>query len=146
MEFYIPSIFIIFLAAAFVFAVIPKMTPVILAVFATLFLFLAIYNHYSLFLNEYNNMNWANSATAAAPYLVIMSVIVLSIGYIILLFSTGKAPNLNRPPPTPAPDTATNVFTRAVGNSLAATGLLDESPPENTAGRNALNSGLSKKV
>jgi hypothetical protein len=162
MEFYLPSLFIIILAAIVTFVLIPKLTPLILAVFATVCLLIALYNHSSLFSNEYKNMNWASTATSsmASPYLLVGLVIVLSVGYLILLFTTGKAPTLSMPSNTiPPPSTATNVVTRGIGNGLVNIGFAKAAPanagptnvspinvPRNTAGRNALESALSKRV
>jgi hypothetical protein len=148
MEFYIPSLFIMILAAAVCFLLIPQLTPVILSVFATLCLVLAMYNHSSLFSNEYRNMNWANTAAAsmASPYLLVGLVILLSVGYIIFLFSSGKAPNLSMPSLNiPKPSTATNFVTRGIGNGLVNSGVSNVAP-ENNAARNALESALSKRV
>jgi len=92
-------------------------------------------------------MNWTNTAGMAAPYLVVGTIILLSIGYILLLVTSGKAPSL----PTfstsiPPPSTATNSLTRAIGNGLVATKAANVAPSMNTAQRNLLESGLSKAV
>ena len=147
MEFYIPSLFIMIIAAAVCFLLIPQFTPMILAGFATLCLVLAMYNHSSLFWNEYKNMNWASTATAsmASPYLLVGLVILLSVGYIIFLFSSGKAPNLGVPSMNiPSPSTATNFVTRGIGNGLVNAGVSNVAG--NNATRNALESALSKRV
>lgn len=152
MEFYIPSLFIILLAALVAFALIPKFTPMILVIFASLCLVIAVYNHSSLFYNEYKNMNWASSATSAmaSPYLLIGLIIVLSIGYIIFLFSSGQAPTLSMPSRSiPPPSTATNIVTRGIGNGLVNSGLANVSSVNksfNTAGRNTFESALGKAV
>lgn len=152
MEFYLPSIFIIILAAIISFTLIPKFTPVTLAAFAAICLGIAVYSHYSLFQNEYSNMNWSNTAISAmvSPYLLIILVIALCLGYIIFLFSTGNASSIPMPSRNiPPPSTATNVVTREIGNGLVNTGLANVSPvnaPANTATRNALESALSRRV
>lgn len=97
-------------------------------------------------------MNWSNNAISAmvSPYLLIILVIALSLGYIIFLFSTGNASSIPMPSRNiPPPSTATNVVTREIGNGLVNTGLANVSPvnaPANTAARNALESALSKRV
>lgn len=146
MEFYIPSLFILLIAGLFTFLVIPRFTPMILAIIALVCLIFTVYHHRTLFYNEYKNMNWANTATMAAPYLVVGLVIILSIGYIILLLSSGKAlslpqPSMNIPPPS----TATNSLTRAIGNGLVASKAANV-VAGNTAERSLLNSALSKGV
>jgi len=159
MEFYLPSLFIMFLAAIVSFALVPKFTPMILALFASLCLIFAVYNHTSLFHDEYKNMNWANTATAAmaSPYLLVGLVILLSIGYIIFLFSTGQSPSLSMPSSfIPNPSTATNFLTRGIGNGLVKTGMANTKPANapnagppplpNNGKRNAFESALSKAV
>ena len=126
MEFYLPSLFIILLAAIFAVSTIPRFAPIVLAIIAGLCLALAMYNHSSLFYNEYKNMNWANLATisGASPYLLTGLVILLCLGYIIMLISSGKAPSLNMPSMMiPPPSTATNTLTRGIGNGLVNSGV-----------------------
>ena len=149
MEFYLPSLFIIMVAFIIILAIIPKFTPVVLAIVAAILLVFGIYSHYTLFYNEYKNMNWANNAMSsmASPYLLIGSVVLLSLGYIIMLFSSGKVPSLPMPSRNiPPPSTATNVVTREIGNGLVNAGVANVAPPSNTAERNALESALSKRV
>jgi len=130
MEFYIPSLFIVLLAAILLVLVLPQLSPLILTTVCSLLLVWGLANHYTLFSNEYHNMNWTNTATIAGPYLILFLVIGLSLGYIILLFtrkrftSTPSAP-MNIPPP----ESATNYVTRGIGNSLVSSGManIDES-------------------
>lgn len=129
------------------FALIPRFTPMILAGFAALCLALAVYHHSSLFSNEYRNMNWANTAGAATPYLMIILIILLSVGYILMLVTSGKAPSLPSFSTTiPPPSTATNTLTQAIGTGLASTNMARVSPYNNAPSRNILNSALSKAV
>jgi hypothetical protein len=126
MEFYIPSLFIILLAAIFVVLVVPRLSHIVLIVLCTLLLVWGIANHYTLFVTEYQNMNWANTAVIAGPYLMLFLVIALSLGYIILLFTRSRSASqseerMNIPPP----ESATNYVTRGIGNSLSATGMAD---------------------
>jgi hypothetical protein len=150
MEFYLPSLFLILVAAIVAVAFLPRFTPVVLAIFAALCLVLAFYNHSSLFVNEYHNMNWANMAAMAglSPYLIVIVVILLCIGYIIFLVSSGTITSLSMPSMTiPPPSTATNIVTKGIGQSLVSTGVANigrNSPPANTAGKQALNSILAK--
>jgi hypothetical protein len=151
MEFYLPSLFIILLAAIFAVSIIPRFAPIILAVFAGLSLVLALYNHSSLFYNEYKNMNWANTAiiSGASPYLMTGLIILLCLGYIIMLVTSGEAPSLSRPSMIiPPPSTATNTLTRGIGTSLVNAGVAsvnrNYSPPANTSGQAALESALAR--
>jgi hypothetical protein len=126
MEFYIPSLFIILLAAIFVVLVVPRLSHVVLIVLCSLLLVWGIANHYTLFVTEYHNMNWTNTAVVAGPYVILFVVIALSLGYIILLFTKSRSSSqreekINIPPP----ESATNYVTRGIGNSLSATGMAD---------------------
>jgi len=130
MEFYIPSLFIILLAAIFLVLVLPQLSPLVLTAFCGLLLVWGIANHYTLFVNEYHNMNWTNTATIAGPYLILFTVIGLSLGYIILLFSRKRFSSTPSPPMNiPPPESATNYVTRGIGNSLVSSGVanIDES-------------------
>ena len=128
MEFYIPSLFIILLAAIFLVLVVPRLSHIVLIVLCSLLLVWGIANHYTLFVTEYHNMNWTNTAVIAGPYVILFLVIALSLGYIILLFTKGRSPSqsereerMNIPPP----ESATNYVTQGIGNSLSATGMAD---------------------
>ena len=126
MEFYIPSLFIVLLAAIVLVLIVPRLSPLILTVICSLLLVWGLANHYTLFSSEYHNMNWTNTAIAAGPYLMLFLVIAPSIGYILLLFTrnsfTSKpSPQMNIPPP----ETATNYVTRSIGNSLVNSGMAD---------------------
>ena len=126
MEFYIPSLFIILLAAIFLVLVVPRLSHVVLIVLCSLLLVWGIANHYTLFVTEYHNMNWTNTAVIAGPYVILFLVIALSLGYIILLFTKNRSVSeseerMNIPPP----ESATNYVTRGIGNSLSATGMAD---------------------
>jgi len=130
MEFFIPSLFIVLLAAIVLVVIVPKLSPVVLTTVCSILLVWGLANHYTLFSKEYHNMNWTNTAVIAGPYLILFLVIGLSLGYIILLFtrksfSTSQSPPMNIPPP----ETATNYVTRGIGNSLVSSGVatIDES-------------------
>lgn len=145
MEFYIPSLILILLAGILIAFFLPKLSSMVLLILSCLLLVWAAANHYTLFLNEYRNMNWANTATSAAPYLMLFLVIVLSIGYIFLLFTSrdGQAvapPSMNIPPP----DTATNMVTRSIGNSLLSSGVSNVSKTSRNTSLSLDESALSK--
>ena len=129
MEFYIPSLFIVLIAAIFLVLVLPQLSPLVLTVVCSLLLVWGLANHYTLFSNEYHNMNWTNTATIAGPYVILFLVIGLSLGYIILVFTRKRFTSNNSPMNIPPPESATNYMTRGIGNSLVSTGManIDES-------------------
>ena len=77
-------------------------------------------------------MNWTNTALAAGPYIMLFTVIGLSLGYIILLFTRKGGSNsapINVNMSIPPPESATNYVTQGIGNSLVSSGManIDES-------------------
>jgi hypothetical protein len=129
MEFYIPSLLLLLIAGIVIVFFLPNLSSMVLLVLSSLLLLWAATNHYTLFADQYRNMNWANTATSAAPYLMLFLVIVLAIGYIFLLFtSSGAKSSVESPSLTiPPPNTATNLMTRGIGNSLVSSGLANVS-------------------
>jgi hypothetical protein len=77
-------------------------------------------------------MNRTNTALAAGPYIMLFTVIGLSLGYIILLFTRKGGSNpaqMNVNMSIPPPESATNYVTQGIGNSLVSSGManIDES-------------------
>jgi hypothetical protein len=109
---------------------------------------IALYNHYSLFANEYRVMSWLEGAKAFAPSFMSGLVVVLAVGYILFLITKGKMPSMPMPPSSiPPPDTATNSLTKNIGqglNSLGFTSINKNSNRSNNNG-NIDESLLSKK-
>ena len=124
MEFYIPSLLLVLLAAVLGALFIPNLSQPILIVLCLVLLGFGFANHYTLFVNEYKNMHWLNTAVIAGPYLMVGTVIMLSVGYIFLQFTSGGAKRIASPSRSiPPPETATNYVTRGIGNSLVSSGL-----------------------
>jgi len=145
MEFFIPSLFLVLIACVATVAIVPRLTPILLVCVATVALIAAASNHANLFTNEYKNMSWAAPGMAAAPYLMVGLLVVLLIGYVLLLFFSGKGPS----PPTrmnniPPPDTATNALTKNIGNGLVNAGMVNVTPINNVGRIKGLNTALSK--
>lgn len=157
MEFFLPSLLLMFVAFFAYEYVTPNFSLVGIAILAIVLLVFSVYNHYASFSGEYNVMQWASSAQQIAPTLLTGLVIILVGGYIIYMFSSGnKTPGLSMPPTNiPPPQTATNFMTRGIGNGLLAMGATNvdrsagrppNSPIANTAHRNVAESVLSKGV
>lgn len=141
MEIFLPSVFLMLVVCIFTMLFVPKLSPFVIAIIATVFIGLTAYNHYALFSNEYRIMTWADSIKHFAPTILTLLVIVLTGIYLMYIFTTGKGvANLPMPPGSiPPPETATNVVTEAIGNGLVAAGA-----PVNNAYRNAAESMVSK--
>jgi hypothetical protein len=128
MEFFLPSILFLLIAAAIVFFVIPRFGPLVLAIVSLVLLTIGMYNHYTLFQNEYRASTWQLGLVAFAPYIMIGVVILMIIMYLTYLLPSGansstanvktntNTNTINLPPP----ETATNVITEGVNNAIRA--------------------------
>jgi hypothetical protein len=145
MEIFLPSLLLILLAYLVSTMLIPRLSPVVLMGGIIFLLGFSIYNHYSLFSNEYSVMTWLDMAKSFAPSLMVTLVIVLMLGYLIYAYTTGSLGSLpmlstNIPPP----DTATNSVTEAIGNGLVNVGAANV---KNVNGRNNISqTALSQGV
>lgn len=158
MEFFLPQfkwfllfIFIMMLMFPFLQSLVPSLAPLTLVILAAVLLFFTARNHIQLFSGEYDVMDWSSSAAQHAPTILVGAVIVFAIGYVLLLFGNGSSgssggfnalslPSLRTP--SPPPNTATNVLTKAIGNGLTA---IQQGVTENIGGRNLVSVSPSLK-
>jgi hypothetical protein len=153
MEFFLPQfkwfllfIFIMMLMFPFLQSLVPSLAPLTLVILAAVLLFFTARNHIQLFSGEYDVMDWSSSAAQHAPTILVGAVIVFAIGYVLLLFGGGSSgadlslPSLRTP--SPPPNTATNVLTKAIGNGLTA---IQQGVTENIGGRNLVSVSPSLK-
>jgi hypothetical protein len=141
MEFFLPSLLAILLALLITFLISPNLGPLAVATVALVALGFALNSHLQMFKEEYALSSWATSAKGVAPYLMVGAILVFIIGYLLSLFSSGKAPNLPAPPSTmPPANTATNFITRGINNGLANAGLVPvaRNVSANTPGESAV--------
>lgn len=128
MEFYLPSLFLLLVALLVIFTVIPNFTPYLIGIIAIIGLILTVYNHYTLFGQEYKYMPFFDRAKSFAPTVLIGMVVVFAVGYILFLFGSkgGNAslPSISRR--IPPPSTSTNILTNGIGNGLKRLGLVDD--------------------
>jgi hypothetical protein len=81
MELYLPSIVIVLLAGLVIFAILPRLGPLILIIIVSALLAMTGYHHATLFREEYAMSTWQTSVyNAAAPFMIAM-VVLLSIGF-----------------------------------------------------------------
>ena len=150
MEFFLPSILFLLISAAIVFFVIPRFGPLVLAVVSLVLLTIGMYNHYTLFQNEYKASTWQLGLVAFAPYIMIGVVIVMIILYLTYLLPSGatsstpnvKANTINLPPP----ETATNVITEGVNNAIRAAAPVANIKVNTTNQPNALNNNNNNNM
>jgi hypothetical protein len=81
MELYLPSLVIVLLAGLVIFAVLPRLGPLILVVIVSLILAITGYHHATLFREEYAISTWQTSVyNSAGPFMIAM-VVLLCIGF-----------------------------------------------------------------
>jgi hypothetical protein len=152
MEFFLPSMLTMILAMLFIMYLLPQIQTQILLIGSVILLGFGLYNHSATFSDEYRLMHWLSNAQEIAPTLLTGLVIVLAGGYIAYMYSSGgRSPSLSMPSfNIPPPETATNPLTEGIGNGLLAAGATNMarnySPQNNSAGRNAVASALSRGV
>jgi len=91
MNFFYPSLLIFLIALIVLFSVIPRFTPLIMALLSGVLLAFGIYHHYQLFKNEYQRTTWTDNLKIYAPALMIAFTILLII-YGIFGFFAGSVP------------------------------------------------------
>ena len=152
---FLPSVFLMLVAYLFTITFIPKLSHLVILVGAIAFIAITVFNHYSMFSNEYKIMSWADTAKQFAPTVMVISIIVLMGGYIMYISGGKGTANLPMPPANiPPPETATNFVTNAIGQGLVAAGATNVNrspnnvrnnvPIANTAHMNVAESVLSK--
>lgn len=124
MEFFLPSLLVILIGTLIAFFIIPKFSPFILAILSVALLAFGIYHHYQLFSYEYKYSTWLDQFKPYAGMVMIGLIVLISIFYFIGLFSTGKAspPAINNSimENLPSANTATNVLTEGINNTIRA--------------------------
>ena len=115
MELFLPSLFVILLAILVILYIIPRQSGFVLGIIAAGLLAMTIYQHVSLFKMDYQRMTWVDTVKQQAPLIMVISVIVVLIGYVLLLTGKGPAANIqNRveqvynPPSSPGPNANAN--------------------------------------
>jgi hypothetical protein len=126
MEFFIPSVLVLLLAAAVVFFILPRFGPSVLAVVSVVLLAYGVYQHMNSFGTEYRLSTWQLGVMSYAPYIMMGGLLLVIAFYLISISPFGKAGNTTAPSmpevPTvaemPPANTATNMLTAGVNNAL----------------------------
>ncbi len=152
MELFLPSLFVVVIAALLAFVIIPRMGSMILAITSLIALILAGFHHYNLFYSEYQLSTWQNGIGTNAPFFILGLAILFIIGAIFYMFRGGAASvasvvtnlgnigNVKNMLPATSP---MEEIQNAVQNSVA------NMPPANTATNpitGAINAGLKNIV
>lgn len=131
MELFLPGLLVLIISAIFVFMVLPRIGPVVLAVVCALALTAVLMHHYSMFSSEYRLSTWQNGLASYAPFLLIGVSILIVIGVIISLFTGDSVSETIQAPiqtiqsgitaslsAMPSASTATNPVTSALNSAI----------------------------
>lgn len=121
MELFLPSVLVFLVAAAIVFFLVPRFSPLIIVTLAIALLLLGTYHHFEIFWNEYRQSTWQDALKIFAPTLILIAIFVYLL-FVILSFFTGGAvpvppmPNIQMP----TAESATNAVTAAINRGMNA--------------------------
>ena len=145
MNFFYPSLLIFIISLIVLYSVVPKFTPLIMAILAGTLLVFGIYHHYSLFKNEYLKTTWTDSLKMYAPAILIGFVLMLIFYGIFSFFSNGAVP-VPQAPEIPAllspPSPNKNLANTAIGSPITAAVNAVTNIATNVA--NTIGSGVSR--
>ena len=148
MEFFLPGILFVLIAAIIAFFVIPRFSPVILALISIGLLIFALYDHFRIFSYEYAYSTWQEQLKGYAPYVMVGALLISIIFYFMYIFGGGR-PKANNTisdaiENMPNANTATNPLTEAINNTLKAVNNVITG--NNGAANKKNNAGLLEKV
>jgi hypothetical protein len=133
MEFFIPGLLVFLLAIAISFVLVPRFTPLIIAILSIVLLTYGVYDHYKMFASEYRLSTWQDGLKIYAPALMIAAIIIYIIYAILAFFTSGSVPVPPIPIITePTDNTATDQIMKSInkiGNAITnnkSTNLLNK--------------------
>ncbi len=110
-----PGLIILIIAGFYVFLVLPRLGPMVLAVVSLIALILAGVNHYSMFYNEYKLSTWQTSLATYTPWVILGLALVVMITSILFMFAGSSGPaKVANAVPTPM-----ETIQNAVSNSVS---------------------------
>jgi hypothetical protein len=125
MEFFLPSVIVLLLAAAVIFFVFPQFGPATLAIISAVLLAFGLYQHYITFGTEYRFSTW--QLASFSPYFLVGGLLVVIAIFLLYTLPTGSSeavPNVTMPTIAnmPPANTSTNILTNTINNSLNTVG------------------------
>lgn len=140
MELFLPGLIVFVVAAFFVFLVLPRMGPVVLAIASLVALIAAGVHHYTYFSSEYALSTWQYGMASYAPFFVLGLAILFIISALMFVFGSSDTKNsvmsaiatpmeaiqeavANSANALPPANTATNPLTAAINTGLNAIGV-----------------------
>lgn len=122
MELFLPSILIFLLAMIVVMVLIPQFSPIIIVTLAIVLLIGGMYNHFSMFMNEYRQSTWQKTLLLFAPGIFIIAIFIYLFFAIGTFFTGGKVPVPTLPEMSiPSANSATNSLTSSINDTMNAT-------------------------
>jgi uncharacterized membrane protein HdeD (DUF308 family) len=123
MEFFLPSVLLLLVAAAVVFFVLPKFGPATLALVSAILLIMGLYQHSAQFGNEYRFSTWQLGLVSFAPYILVAGLLIMIAIYLLYLLpaatkSVAEAVSIPTVANMPPANTSTNVLTTAINNAI----------------------------
>ena len=141
MEFFIPGLLLFLVSILVTFLVIPRFTPLIVAILSIAFLSYGVYDHYKIFASEYRLSTWQESLKVYAPAIMIITILLYIIYAILAFFTSGSVPVPLTPSITEANQSSvTNQITKSL-NKVA-----NVFTGNNNTNRNAKNGSLLNQV
>jgi biopolymer transport protein ExbD len=92
MEFFIPGLLLFLVSIIITFVLVPRFTPLVIALLSIVFLSYGVYDHYKMFASEYRLSTWQQSLKIYAPAIMIMAIILFIIYAILAFFTKGSVP------------------------------------------------------
>ena len=141
MEFFIPGLLLFLVSILVTFLVIPRFTPLIVAILSIAFLSYGIYDHYTTFASEYRLSTWQEPLKIYAPAIMIITILLYIIYMILAFFTKGSVPVPLAPSITEAnQSSATNQLVKSLNK------ITNVFTNNNTNNRNAKNGSLLNQV
>lgn len=134
MELFLPGLVVLLLAAFFIFLILPRLGPMVLAIVSIVALLAAGIHHYNMFHSEYALSTWQYGLASYAPWVVLGLALVFILASLAYVFGGGQSAIAN----------AISTPMEAIQNAVQ--GSANAMPPANTATNPitaAINTGLT---
>lgn len=142
MELFLPSVFVLLLAAGIVFFVFPRFGPSTLAAVSLILLLMGAYQHYHQFGTDYRMSTWQLGFVAYTPYILVGGLIFAILVYLLYLLPANSTAASSVMPSTampsisnmPSASSATNPVTAGLNRALNAVGNVGNAVKKNNRG------------
>lgn len=148
MEFFLPSLIVIIIGAIIAFMVLPRFSPLILAIISIALLAFGIYHHMKIFSYEYTYSTWQEQFKSYGPAVMISALMLVIIFYFMYLFGKAGAPaKVNNIGQLPSAESATNFLTETINNTIrnvanAVNGVSENAKKNNGGIMNTINNSI----